>query len=114
MLKVISHYFPSHTLQQAIFDAVLLFLAVLLAVGLEIHGSDIDWLLIVPSALIFALVMILLNSVMGLYRPAGASFSGRDALVRVLFAIVISVPVAFVVFRIAAWGVRGFQDRCVG
>lgn len=103
MLKVISHYFPSHTLQQAIFDAVLLFLAVLLAVGLEIHGSDIDWLLIVPSALVFALVMILLNSVMGLYRPAGASFSGRDALVRVLFAIVISVPVAFVVFRIAAW-----------
>lgn len=116
MLKVISHYFPSHTLQQAVFDAVLLFLAVLLAVGLEIHGSDIEWTVIVPSALIFALLMILLNSVMGLYRPAGASFSGRDALVRVLFAIVISVPVAFAVFRVAAWddfATRGVQISVV-
>lgn len=103
MLKVFSHYFPSHTLQQAVFDAVLLFLAVLLAVGLEIHGSDIDWPLIVPSALVFALLMILLNSIMGLYRPAGAGFSGRDALVRVLFAILISVPVALAVFRLASW-----------
>ena len=32
MLKVFVHYFPSHTLQQVLFDALLLFLVVLVAV----------------------------------------------------------------------------------
>lgn len=103
MLKVFSHYFPTHTLQQAIFDALLLFFAVLVAIGVKIHGVGTEWQHIVPAAFVFAGVMILLNSVMGLYRLPGAGLSSRDALLRVLFSIVISVPVAFVVFRVTSW-----------
>jgi len=34
MLKVFSHYLPMHTLQQVLFDAVILFVVVMVAVSL--------------------------------------------------------------------------------
>lgn len=103
MLKVFSHYFPSHTLQQVVFDALLLFVAVLSAVAMQLHGSGLNWAEVVPAALVFAVVMILLNSVMGLYRLGEAGATARGTLVRVGFSIVISVPVAFIVFKFTAW-----------
>jgi sugar transferase (PEP-CTERM system associated) len=104
MLKVFSHYFPSHTLQQVIFDASLLFFAVLLVAGLQVHGSETQWRLVIPSALLFAIVMILLNSVMGLYRLSGGGVSGRSTAIRIVFSVLISIPVAFGVFRVLPWG----------
>lgn len=102
-MKVFSHYFPSHTLQQVIFDALLLFVAVLFAVGMQLHGGEVDWSVIVPSALFFAIVMIVLNSVMGLYRLPGRGVTTRDAVVRTLVAVLVSVPVAFGVYQVLPW-----------
>lgn len=103
MLKVFSQYFPSHVLQQAIFDALLLFFAVMLAVVLQVHGTAVDWAVIAPSALLFAILMIFLNSAMGLYRLPASPTSGRDALIRVVFSVLVSIPVAFVVFQTLPW-----------
>ncbi len=103
MLKVFSHYFPTHTLQQALVDACLLFVSALVAIGFHVHWRQFDWPLIVPSALAFAVVMVLLNSVIGLYRaPAGPGTPGRT-FVRIGIAIVVSVPVALGIFWVLPW-----------
>ena len=112
MLKVFSHYFPIHTLQQAAFDALLLFVATLFAVGLDMQSfASVPWGSIIPSALLFALIMVLLNSVMGLYRLPGGGHSGKEAVVRVMFAIIVSVPVALLLFHFNAWD--SFSNRSV-
>jgi len=103
MLKVFSHYFPLHILQQVIFDALLLFVAVVLAVVLQFHGTAVDWRVVLPSALLFAIAMIFLNGVMGLYRLPASRMSARDTVARVLFSVLISVPVAFGVFETLPW-----------
>lgn len=103
MLKIFSQYFPSHVLQQAVFDALLLFVAVMLAVVLQVHGTGVDWRIVVPSASLFAILMIFLNSAMGLYRLPASRNSGREALVRVVFSILVTIPVAFVVFQTLPW-----------
>ena len=69
MLKVFSHYLPTHTLQQVLFDAVSLFVVVLAAVALQGVPAVAQWAIWIPSALGFAAVMIALNAAMGLYRP---------------------------------------------
>ncbi|MGL1834745.1 TIGR03013 family XrtA/PEP-CTERM system glycosyltransferase [Rhodocyclaceae bacterium SMB388] len=103
MSKVFSHYFPSHILQQAAFDATLLFVAVLLAMAFQMQGTELDWRIIAPSALFFAVVMILLNSVMGLYRSPGRGLSGRDAAMRTVVSVVVSVPIAYGAFQVLPW-----------
>ncbi|NMG67207.1 TIGR03013 family PEP-CTERM/XrtA system glycosyltransferase [Azoarcus indigens] len=102
MLKVFSHYFPSHTLQQILFDAFLLFVAVLVAVVMQLNTEMVQWYTVVPSALSFALLMVILNSAMGLYRPL-ASESHKNALTRVLLSIVVSIPVAYGIFGLLPW-----------
>lgn len=92
MLKVFIHYFPSQTLQQALFDALLLFVAVVFAVSLQVQGATTDWQLLVPSAFVFAVLMVLLNGVTGLYRLSGARSSAKDVVVAVAFAVLISIP----------------------
>ncbi|THF60511.1 TIGR03013 family XrtA/PEP-CTERM system glycosyltransferase [Pseudothauera rhizosphaerae] len=102
MLKVFSHYFPSHTLFQVLTDAVLLCLAVILAIAFQFDARTTDWPLVIPSAMLFAVTMIALNSVLGLYRsPAGGS--SRDWLIRVILGVVVSVPVAYGVFHVLPW-----------
>ena len=102
MLKVFSHYFPSHTLFQILTDAVLLCVAVIVAVVFQFDAAKVDWRLIVPSAVLFAVAMIALNSALGLYRPP-LSGSPRDSLVRVLLGVAVSVPVAYGVFLVLPW-----------
>ena len=102
MLKVFSHYFPSHTVQQILLDALLLFVAVVVAVNFQAHSETIPWTVVLPSALIFAFIMVALNSAMGLYRPA-AQYTHRAALARVVLSVVVSAPVAFGVFHWLPW-----------
>ncbi len=110
MKIVFRHYFPSHTLQQIVFDAFLLFMAVMLAVFLQLQSEAVQWRLVVPSALLFALTMVMLNSAMGLYRPIVHS-SHRDAFVRVLLSILVSVPVAYGIFGLLPWA--GFTSEAM-
>lgn len=102
MLKVFSHYFPSHTLQQIILDALLLFVAVVVAVFFQRHAEAVEWRGLVGSALVFALAMVALNSAMGLYRPS-IQDTQRSALARVLLSVVVSLPVAYGVFHVLPW-----------
>ncbi len=116
MLKVFSHYFPSHTLQQVLFDAALLFVFVLVAIFFQYEPLTPDWALIVPSALAFALAMVALNTAMGLYRPV-LRRSNRQAFARVVLALVVSVPVAYAIFGLLPWATladRTLQPSIVG
>lgn len=103
MLKVVSHLFPSPTLFKLFFDSLLLFVAVLLAV-LFADPADgvVNWRVVVPSGLFFAFGMMVLNSALGLYRPA-AGQGAIHLLAKVLFSFLVSLPVAFAVFRILPW-----------
>lgn len=103
MLRIFSHYFPTHTLFQIVFDAIILFLGVMAAVILQPEVGLTAWRTVLPSALCFAIAMIVLNGVTGFYRPV----SGRrlkDVVARILVGVVVSIPVAYGVFSILPWG----------
>ncbi|THF65528.1 TIGR03013 family PEP-CTERM/XrtA system glycosyltransferase [Pseudothauera nasutitermitis] len=97
MLKAFSHYFPLHTLFQILTDAILLSFAVVLAIAFQVDAAMADWKVVVPSAIVFALVMILLNGVLGLYRPA-VDGSRWNPVLRLALGVVVSVPAALLVF----------------
>lgn len=103
VLKVFRQYVPSHALQQIVFDASILFLAVLLAMALPLRGSAMDWRVITPSALLFAVLMVLLNGALGLYRAVPPVGAVRCTASRILVSVIVSVPVAFSVFAILPW-----------
>jgi sugar transferase (PEP-CTERM system associated) len=103
MLRIFSHYFPTHTLFQIAFDAIILFLGVMAAIILQPEAGLTAWRTVLPSALCFAIAMIVLNGVTGFYRPV----SGRrlkDVVARILVGVVVSIPVAYGVFSVLPWG----------
>ena len=103
MLKIFSHYFPTHTLVQIVTDVLILFLGVMLAVLVQPNTGVGAWRTVLPSALCFALAMVVLNSVTGFYRPvAGQRF--KDIIARVLVGVFVSIPVAYAVFSVLPWG----------
>ncbi|MCB1911004.1 MAG: TIGR03013 family PEP-CTERM/XrtA system glycosyltransferase [Rhodocyclaceae bacterium] len=103
MLKIFSHHVPSQALAQFFIDACMLALAVVLSVMLQSGSASFEWRLVVPSAVVFALVMMVLNSAFGLYRPfAGGSL--RSVIERLALPVVVSVPVAYVIFQMLPWG----------
>ncbi|MCK6396020.1 TIGR03013 family XrtA/PEP-CTERM system glycosyltransferase [Zoogloea sp.] len=103
MLKLFNHYVPSNTVLQVVIDAMLLFVAVIVAFVLQ---SKVDGPLIatvVPSALAFAATMMILNGALGLYR-AGFGSGFRETLLRVAMSIALSIPVAYGIFQVLPWG----------
>ncbi|HRP26072.1 TIGR03013 family XrtA/PEP-CTERM system glycosyltransferase [Thauera sp.] len=102
MLKIVSHYLPTHTLQQVLFDAAMLFAIVLGAVAFQAAPEVPDWAVCVPSALAFAACMVALNTAMGLYRPVYQRCH-RQVFARVGLSLVVSVPVAYVTFGLLPW-----------
>jgi len=103
MLRIFSHYFPTHTLFQIVFDAIILFLAVMAAVIFQPEVGLTAWRTVLPSALCFAIAMIVLNGVTGFYRPvSGRRF--KDVVARILVGVVVSIPVAYGVFSVLPWG----------
>jgi sugar transferase (PEP-CTERM system associated) len=102
MLKVFSHYFPSHTLQQVLFDAAFLFMVVVGAIVLQSRSEYEAWLEVAPSACAFAVAMVALNSAMGLYRPVVRQ-TPRQSLAGIVLSVGVSVPVAYVAFGLLPW-----------
>ena len=102
MLKVFSHYLPTHTLQQVLFDATILFVVVLMAIALQSSPAVPEWAVCIPSAMAFAAIMITLNAAMGLYRPVYQR-SHRQVFARVSLSLVVSAPVAYAVFGFLPW-----------
>lgn len=103
MLKLFNHYVPSNTVLQVLFDALLLCVAVILAFMLQSKVDGHIMAIVVPSALTFAVTMMILNGALGLYR-AGFSGSFRETLMRVAMSIALSIPVAYGIFQVLPWG----------
>lgn len=102
MLKVFSHYFPSGTLLQAAVDTALLFMAVLAVILLQAGSGTVDWMTVAPSAVVFALAMVGLNTAMGLYRWRWGGTSGA-VLRRALLSVVVSAPCALLILNVLPW-----------
>jgi len=103
MVRLFSHYVPSSALFQLLLDVLLLFISILLAFGLQYRGSVQDLELIAPSALTFALVMMLLNSALGLYRGTTRFSTLQQKSVRVGLSLALSVPIAYWIFQVLPW-----------
>ncbi|MFT3736610.1 MAG: TIGR03013 family PEP-CTERM/XrtA system glycosyltransferase [Rhodocyclaceae bacterium] len=103
MLRLFNHYFPSSAVYQVLIDVLVLFAGILLA-AFYVSGEVVSALTaVVPSALVFAIVMVSLSSALGLYGSRRDP-SFRDMLARVLLTVLFSVPVAWAVFRLLPWG----------
>jgi FlaA1/EpsC-like NDP-sugar epimerase len=103
MLKLFNHYVPSNTVLQVVIDAMLLFVAVIVAFVLQSKVNGALIATVVPSALAFAVTMMILNGALGLYRPGfGGGF--RESLMRVVMSIALSIPVAYGIFQVLPWG----------
>ena len=106
MVRLFNHWFASSTLLQVVFDAILLFLSVVLAVAFLDQGHLVSLAAVVPDALLFALAMVALNTVVGLYqRNPGRTIAQTTA--RIVLALLLAVPVAWAIFtflpRETAW-----------
>ena len=106
MVRLFNHWFASNTLLQVLLDAILLFLSVVLAVAFLHRGELPNLAAVVPDALLFALAMVALNSVVGLYqRNPGRTIAQTTA--RIVLSLLLAVPVAWAIFtylpRTDAW-----------
>ena len=106
MVRLFNHWFASNTLLQVLFDAILLFLSVVLAVAFLHRGELLTLHSVVPDALLFALAMVSLNSVVGLYqRNPGRTIAQTTA--RIALSLLLAIPVAWTIFtylpRAEAW-----------
>lgn len=90
MVRLFNHWLQSNTIAQAVFDAVMLFLPVVVAaVGLP-RGNIPNFLGVVPDAPLFALTMVARNAVVGPYdRNPGRSLAKTIAqsIIAILLAI---------------------------
>lgn len=103
MIKLFRHHVSVGSLLMLGADTVLLLVVVPLAMAM--HGSlmsrdALDTLL--PAAT-FALLMLALNSSLGLYRREGGAAFGAH-LGRVLLSVAIGIPVAYMLFSVTPHG----------
>ena len=93
MVRLFNHWFASNTLMQVAFDALLLFLSVVLSVAF-LKRVDVSTLVaVIPDALLFAFTMVGLNTVVVLYqRNPGRTFAQTTA--RIALSLMLAVPVA--------------------
>ncbi|MEP6655975.1 MAG: TIGR03013 family XrtA/PEP-CTERM system glycosyltransferase [Betaproteobacteria bacterium] len=107
MVRLFSHWFPSNVVMQVAFDAILLFLTFMLA-GIWLTRGDLPSMELLPSALLFAVAMIALNSTVGLYRRDPYR-TGIQTAARVVLSLLLAVPVAYAIFHLLPSG-QGHQE----
>ena len=98
MVRLFSHYIPFGTLLQIALDAVLLFGAIVLGVSLHTQGVASSLLNIVLPAMLFAVLMTVMISMLGLYRRGGPH-AFHDVVARILMAFLIGFPVSYGIFH---------------
>ena len=104
MLKIFSHHISSHSLVNLLIDALVLAVGMLIGFTLQSGaGTALDWRMAVPSALAFAVTMMVLNSAFGLYKPF-ADASLRSVVGRLALPVLVSMPVAYGVYHVLPWG----------
>ncbi|MCL2589490.1 MAG: TIGR03013 family PEP-CTERM/XrtA system glycosyltransferase [Betaproteobacteria bacterium] len=107
MLKTFSQYFSLHVLQRIGLDLLLLVVAVIASAVLQADDSGIELKGLLPSALAFAVVMIIGNFAFGLYRPVDED-SPQAAFARFVLAALFCLPVAYGVMWLLPW--QGFDS----
>ncbi|MBK7082371.1 MAG: TIGR03013 family PEP-CTERM/XrtA system glycosyltransferase [Betaproteobacteria bacterium] len=99
MVRLFNHWFPTNTVLQVVFDAVLLFGSAMLVL-LWLSRGDLESLdLLWPPALLFAVAMVVVNAVLGLYQRRVQRTKGQTTA-RLLVSLVLTVPVAYVAFHL--------------
>jgi len=101
MIKLFRHHVSVGSVMMLTADTVLLLVVVPLAVALHAGGRQALGTLL--PALLFAALMLALNGSLGLYRREGGSGFGAH-LGRLLLAVAIGIPVAYVLFSVTPYG----------
>jgi sugar transferase (PEP-CTERM system associated) len=103
MVRLFSHWFPSNTILHVVLDTLLLFLSVVLAALWFYHGDVPGMEVVIPSALLFALTMVVLNTALGLYR-GNCRRTRAQTMARVFTSWLLALPVAYGIFEGLPWG----------
>ena len=97
MVRPFNPLFASSALFQVVIDAVLLFFSVVVTVAFLDRGELLNYGLVVQDALLFALAMVALNTLVGLYhRNPGRT--GAQTTARIVLSLILAVPVAWAIF----------------
>lgn len=99
MIKVFSHWIHWKTIVQIFLDITLPIACVLLAVLFWGLGEQADIETVATYATIYALVMVVLNSWLGLYARAH-NRSVAQTRARAVLSLYLSVPIAYIVFAL--------------
>jgi len=99
VIRLFRHHIAVGSLMQLFGDAVLFFLAVLLAVYVQQRTAEVSPLGVMIPALSFAALMVVINVAFGLYSRREPSSFGA-VLGRSLLSISIGVPLAYLIFAV--------------
>ena len=99
LIRVFSHWLPSKTVFQIVFDLMLLFFSMLLAAAWLNREASSALAVIAPYALVFALATTAVNKAIGFYqRDAKRGLTQTLALALVSFLL--AVAVAYAIFGV--------------
>jgi sugar transferase (PEP-CTERM system associated) len=102
MIRLFRHHVSVGSVLVLSADAVLLLLVVPLAVAIH-SGAAAEIVETAVPALVFALLMLSLNSSFGLYRREGGAGFGAQ-LGRLLLSVAIGIPVSYILFSVTPHG----------
>jgi sugar transferase (PEP-CTERM system associated) len=99
VIKVFSHWIHLKTINRIIFDFILPIACVLLAVKWVGQGGNVNLKIVAIYAVIFALVMVVFNSWLGLYQ-LGHGRTIEQTRARAVLSLYLSIPLAYGVFTL--------------
>ena len=102
MVRLFNHWFPSNTVLQVAFDAILLFVAFMLATLWLNRGNPSQLELQLPVAILFAVAVVGVNSLIGLYQRDPYR-TGIPMAARVMLSLLLSLTVGSGVLRFLPW-----------
>jgi sugar transferase (PEP-CTERM system associated) len=108
MVNLFRHYVPVHTILQLLLEGALFFCAVVLALKLNGHGYTVSGLSAVAPAIIFAVLMVCVNSALGLYRRDQAH-DFVSLFARAVAALFVGFISCYFVFELFPYG-NVFRD----
>lgn len=97
MVRIFNHWFSLSTVLRLVLEAVFLILSVALAVTFFSRGQYETTVQTVPSAVLFALAMLLVNAGLGMYQ-ANTKRSRLQVRARFVTSLLLALPVAYVIF----------------
>jgi sugar transferase (PEP-CTERM system associated) len=107
MVRLFNHWFLSHSIMLVALDAVILFIVFMLG-GAWLSRGNLGGADLLPTALLFAIAMVLLSSLVGLYRRDPYRTRVQTAA-RLAVSLLFCLPAAFVIVSLVPIG-RGHYD----